>query len=254
MKSRFTPLMALGMISILLFTLQSATATLVSTHDVMITTFDDTYSVEEKLTLQQHNATIQFTIHPQTTNPYVIINNTEYTPVLVSENLYTVNYSMYSPTNKTTLTISYSYPKTEDTQQFTKKFTYNTTTFTILLDQQTISSSKQVNADATITVQFPTQQDTVQSLNLFTIILIALLFILLIVTSVYGFKKRKNGNKRHRETESSELLTTEKSLLMNVLKDIEKKHRDHKISDETYDKLKTHYKQQTVDIMSNLQE
>lgn len=247
-------MITLGIISILLCSLPAITATTTSTHEITITTIDDTYSVEEKLTIIQDNATIQFTTPEDATDLYVIINNTEHSPTKISDQLYEINYTQGLTQEQTILTISYSYPKNANNQEFKKEFIYDTETFTITFDQEQLTTSKQISKESTITVQFPEKQDTTQSLNLYTTILIALLVVLLIVTTVYGFKKRKNGSKRKRETESTEMLTTEKSLLMSVLKDIEKKHREHKISDETYEKLKTHYKQQTVDIMSSLED
>lgn len=256
MKSINKTMITLGLISILLCSIPTISATIATTHTVTITTIDDTYSVEEKLTFVQDNTTIQFSTYEDATDLYLIINNTEYTPKAVptSDYLYEINYTQGITQEQTTLLISYSYPKNEANQEFSKDFIYDTETFTLKFDQEQLTKSEQINKGSTITVQFPEKQDTAQSLNLYTTILIALLFVLLIVTTVYGFKKRKNVKKRNRETESTELLTTEKALLMSLLKEIEKKHRNHKISDETYEKLKTNYKQQTVDIMSNLED
>ena len=84
--------------------------------------------------------------------------------------------------------------------------------------------------------------------------LVVLLVIIIIVTSYYAFIKRKNGKGRKRSLESSEMLETEKTLLLTLLKEIEKMHRSQKISDDSYHKLKTYYKNQTVEIMSALED
>ena len=138
--------------------------------------------------------------------------------------------------------------------QFSKDIIYDTPLLTITLDNQNFASYENLDVDTSLLLNIPEQQDTSKSLNLFSTILIGLLVVLLIVTTMYGMRKRGNGKTRNRDVESSELLATEKALLMNVLKDIEKKHRDKKISDETYEKLKSFYKQQTVEIMSSLED
>jgi hypothetical protein len=58
---------------------------------------------------------------------------------------------------------------------------------------------------------------------------------------------------RKRAFESKEVLSTEKTLLMDILKQIEKLHRTKKMSDDTYHKLKEYYKQETIEIMRQLE-
>jgi hypothetical protein len=41
---------------------------------------------------------------------------------------------------------------------------------------------------------------------------------------------------------------------MSLLKDLEKQHRAKKIHDDTYHKLKDHYKQQTVETMKKIED
>jgi hypothetical protein len=52
--------------------------------------------------------------------------------------------------------------------------------------------------------------------------------------------------------ESEDTLTTKKTLLLSLLKDLEKQYRGKAISDETYNKIKDEYKQQAVDTMKKL--
>lgn len=254
MKSICKVLIILGIISVLLTTIPSLTATTTQNHEVTIDTIDDTYSVKEKIILLQDNNTIRFYIQSGINDLSTIINNTAIEATKNSDNIYVINYTDGVDKEKTTLTLTYTYPKNQTNEKFTEKFTYDTTSFNLKLDQETITSNTHINKGSTITVHFPEKQSTTESLNLYTVILIALLVVLLIVTTIYGFKKRKNESKRNRDIESTELLSTEKALLMQVLKEIEKKHRNHKISDETYEKLKTYYKQQTVDIMTGLED
>ena len=55
-------------------------------------------------------------------------------------------------------------------------------------------------------------------------------------------------------SDSEELLTAKKALLMESLKDIEKKHRANQISDDTYNKLRDRYKQEAVETMKKLED
>jgi len=64
---------------------------------------------------------------------------------------------------------------------------------------------------------------------------------------------QKPSKSRTRIGDSEELLTTKKALLMEVLKDIEKKHRAKQISDDTYHKLRDQYKQEAVETMKQLE-
>ena len=239
--------------STLLFTIPSPLANSVINQEISINTIDDTYKVEENLIIEQSQANISFYVQPGINDLSVIINNTNIDIEALDNNVYQINYSQGLASDQTTIIITYSYPK-QASKTFTKQFFYNTSSFSVTLDERNLVSHENIIKDTTLTLYLPDEQNTTQSINLFTTILIGLLVVLLIVTTIYGLKKRKNGVKRNREVDTSELLTTEKALLMNLLKEIEKKHRDKKISDETYEKLKTHYKQQTVDIMSNLED
>ncbi len=252
MKSIHKTLSILGVILLLLCFIPTISAHSVEDHDVEITTIDETLSIEERILLkQQDNSNITFFVPTGATDLSIIINNTNIEASKISENMYQINYSDGLDTDQIEITLTYTH---SEPSPFSKEIIYDTASFKLTFDGKSISSLNSLNSDATISISLPEEQDTKTSLNLYTTILIALLVVLVIVTSAYGIKKRGNGVKRNRDVDSSELLTTEKALLMNVLKEIEKKHRDKKISDETYQKLKTHYKQQTVDIMSSLED
>lgn len=247
------PVLIIIITSFLLLAIPTTIAHTVTEQEISITTIDDTYTVEEKVIIEQSQETISFFVQSGINDLSVIINNTNIDVTETGENEYQINYSKGLGQDSTTLIITYSYPE-QSSKMFSKEFLYNTSTLTVTLDQRNLASYEGINKGQSLTLYLPDEQDATQSINLFTTILIGLLVVLLIVTTIYGLKKRKNGLKRKRDIDSSELLTTEKSLLMNLLKEIEKRHRDKKISDETYEKLKTHYKQQTVDIMSNLED
>lgn len=253
MKLTHLTLIIASLLTILVLCIPTPLSTSTTSHAVTINTIDDMYSVEEKIVLDQTNATIELFVQSGINDLSVIINNTDLSPIMTTENIYQINYSQGLNQEQTTLIISYSFPK-DTSMSYSKQFVYNTSSFTITLDGKNLASHENLNRGSTLTIQLPEEQDTSKSLNLFSTILIGLLIVLLLVTTMYGIRKRGGERPRNRDVESSELLVTEKSLLMNVLKEIEKKHRDKKISDETYGKLKSYYKQQTVDIMSNLED
>jgi hypothetical protein len=252
MKTIYKMLSLVGLLLLILCFIPTISAHSVKDHDIKITTIDDTLSVEEQIILkQQNNSHIDFFVPSDATDLSVIINNTDIEATAISDTIYQINYSKGIDKNQITIILKYSQ---SEPSLFNKEIIYDTTSLMLTYDGKTVSNLNSLNSGSSISINIPTEQDTKTSLNLYTTILIALLVVLVIVTSAYGIKKRGNGLKRNRDVESSEMLTTEKALLMNVLKEIEKKHRDKKISDETYQKLKTHYKQQTVDIMSSLEE
>jgi CHASE3 domain sensor protein len=83
-------------------------------------------------------------------------------------------------------------------------------------------------------------------IGLVVILVVLLMFMVLLFLRKQRQKTRKILN------ESQELLATKKALLLSVLKDVEKQHRNKDISDDTYSKLKEEYKQDAVEVMKKL--
>jgi len=85
--------------------------------------------------------------------------------------------------------------------------------------------------------------------------IILIFFILLVLFSSRKKSKTSTPSKKTElKTSSEELLSTNKTLLMELLKDIEKKHRSKEISDDTYHKLKDRYKQEALEAMKQLED
>ena len=223
---------------------------------IKISEINQSYQIKEKITysLPQSNDTIYYSFilpEPASDLKIYIENNVINNPIK-NENTYSVNLSELNiSTSEITVDINYFIPI--ETTMFSKTFYYNTSKTEVLFENIKISTSTNQIALSTFQVKLTKLTDEA-SFNLYTIILILLLIVIIIVTSWYGFFKKKNGQTRKRSFESSELLTTEKKLLLDVLKEIEKMHRNQKISDDSYHKLKTPYKQQTVEIMSTLED
>jgi predicted membrane protein len=80
---------------------------------------------------------------------------------------------------------------------------------------------------------------------IFVIVIIVLALLLMLL-------KKKRSKTKKAVVESEETLTIKKTLLLSLLKDLEKQYRGKAISDDTYNKIKDEYKQQTVDTMKKL--
>ena len=219
---------------------------------IEINEYDSSYQIKEQFTLNKFdNASYIFFQFPSIANDIkIIVDKTHQAIWEKKDNLDVINVSSLNITSsKITVDTTYYVPST--TIFFEKTFSYNTSSITIKFENSEIYQGNNQLNGTTLKIKL-TKLITPESFNLYTIILILLFVVIIIVTSWYGFFKRKNGMDRKRCYESSEHLEIEKTLLLDVLKEIEKMHRNQKISDDSYHKLKGYYKQQTVDIMSAL--
>ena len=83
---------------------------------------------------------------------------------------------------------------------------------------------------------------------------IVVLLLLVIIIGAASFRTKKPVKSKRIVVGSEEMLNTKKILLMQLLKELEKKHRAKQISDDTYHKLKEQYKSETVDAMKKLED
>jgi len=228
----------------------------ISEHSIRITELDDSYQIREKIIYispaNLNNSFYDFQLPTQADELKVYVENTIINNYTTNNGIYTINLSSFNITSDT-ITIDLSYFIPLSTTLFSKTISYNTSTLQIYFDDVQYASNTDQLKDTTFQLRLIKSTEQA-SLQYYTIILIVLLVVIIIVTVWYGFFKKKNGQTRKRIFESSEVLTTEKKLLLDVLKEIEKMHRNQKISDDSYHKLKTHYKQQTVEIMSTLED
>jgi len=237
------------------FTICSVTgsAIQVNTQTVTMTTIDDTISVKETLVLDPQGDSLQniiFYLPEKATDIQIFVNAEEISYQKTDTNHYQCNLSKYSVNQTLTITIDYFLPRSIQTYENTIQYT--TDSLIIKFDGSTIYESKNLTDSSSFSISLIAAEETASLINIYIIILIVLLIVLLVVSLAYGMKKKRRPQERSRDLESNELLSVEKTLMMDMLKQIEKLHRTEKISDETYQKLKSHYKQQTVEIMSNI--
>lgn len=141
------------------------------------------------------------------------------------------------------------------TQNFEVSLLYKTTLLTVAYqedsNQQELFHGEHLLADSQNTLRVLLHKPTESSLGITTIVIVFVV-VVLVLTSLLLFLKKHRTKTRKSLVESEETLVTKKTLLLSLLKDLEKQYRAQAISDETYNKLKDEYKQQAVEAMKKL--
>lgn len=164
-------------------------------------------------------------------------------------NLSSANLSII-PNGSITLQVTYHLPT--NSQNYIKTLLYNTTVFSVTYEDNNLFRGTQLystkgNNELQIRLYNPSEAP----LNITMIVIIFMIAILILGMLLLLLKKQRLKTKKA-IAESEETLTTKKTLLLSLLKDLEKQYRGHSISDETYTKIKDEYKQHAVDVMKKL--
>lgn len=166
-------------------------------------------------------------------------------------NLSTANLSMI-PNESITFEVTYYLPT--NTQYFIKTLNYNTTKISVIYEGRDLYLGTQMcSAEGNNVIQIRLYNPTESLLNITTIVII-FIFVIIILAILLLLLKRQRSKTKKTITESEETLITKKTLLLTLLKDLEKQYRAQSISDETYNKIKDEYKKQAVDAMKKLDE
>ena len=220
-----------------------------SSHDIVISKRDNVYRVHEIILLYGENLeNISCWIPDDADEILISINdqNVAYTP---SGNRYLLNLSGFNLSgSQTRISISYILPST--TEKFVKEFIRQTENFSLMLNGVYIIRKGSFPIDASINILLPHSEAA--AISWYVAALLLLLLVLLVVVIVYALHRQKMFSVKEKAWKSEDVLETEKGLLFDMLKEIEKRYRDKKISDDTYHKLKSYYKQRTVEIMKDL--
>jgi hypothetical protein len=165
-------------------------------------------------------------------------------------NLSAVNLSMI-PDSSITIQLTYYLPSNE--QNFVKTLLYDTTFFSVTYEDRDLFQGEHLlyGSDVNNALQIRLYKPTEAPLNITIIIIVFVVVIIALALLLLLLKKQRSKTKRA-IAESEETLTTKKTLLLSLLKDLEKQYRAQSISDETYTKIKDEYKQQAVDVMKKL--
>ncbi|MEF8880068.1 MAG: hypothetical protein V5A64_06740 [Candidatus Thermoplasmatota archaeon] len=229
-----------------------------NSHRITINTGEEDIEVVESLTLDldiAENETlrnIDFWIQNGATDIKMEIANYDYeSSKSFSNNIHSYNVTSLNITSTQKLNAKITYHLDQKTEKLHKKILYNTKNLTVTLNGKQIYEGKDLDENSYVELTLYEPAET--PLTWYIIAFIVLLVILLAVSILYSYKQQK-AKKTRITGVSKELLTTQKKLLTDLLKDIEKKHRNEKISDDTYHKLKEKYKQDAVVTMKRLEE
>lgn len=176
---------------------------------------------------------------------------------LITGNIRTCNLTAANLTIKPGITfdIQVTYLLPTNTQNFEVSLLYKTTLLTVTYqegsNQQELFHGEHLLADSQNTLRVLLHKPTESSLGITTIVIVFVVVVLVLTSLLLLLKKQRTKTKKSL-VESEETLTTKKTLLLSLLKDLEKQFRAQAISDETYNKLKDEYKQQAVETMKKL--
>ena len=232
----------------------------IDTIDIEITTSENFLSIVETYSIDAESSeTLSFWIQKDPIDINILIDgiSIEYNTSLPNpSNKYFCNISYLNITTDTNIQVSYLLDK--DTSEFEKILQYNTNSISISFDGTEIykGSNFYFGNFLNVALQKLPQPETVtvESIPMWVYGIIFILIIFLLVSFMSRSKKQKTTDLKESVGGSKELLSTKKALLMQVLKDIEKKHRANDISDNTYHKLKDKYKQEAVETMKQLED
>ena len=225
--------------------------------DIEIKTDDNVLSVVENIPIEAVSGDfLEFWIQDGATDISISINNDPIEYESLGNNKYSSNVSILYLIDDDILDTTISYNLDKDTTEFNKELLYNISKLSITYEGEEIFSGTNLKVGNTINVALQKQTEgqtiTVESIPVWVYIIIVVLIILIIVALMRPAKKQKSKTKKESTGGSEELLSTRKSLLMEILKEIEKRHRGKQISDDTYHKLKGEFKQDAVETMKKL--
>lgn len=225
---------------------------------IEITTGENYISVVENYNIDAKSSqTISFWIQESPTDLNILIDGIEieyYTTLPIGDNRYFCNISGLNITTYTNIQVSYLLDI--DTTKFEKTLQYDTNSMSIKFDGTEIYTGANLKSDSflNVTLQKSIKGENIESIPIWIYAIIVILLLLLLISFISKSKKQKTTKTKEVIGASEEFLTTKKSLLMETLKEIEKKHRDKQISDDTYHKLREQYKQQAVETMKKLED
>ena len=156
-------------------------------------------------------------------------SGTELVPLITGNirtcNLSAVNLSMI-PGGSINLQVTYHLPA--NAQNFIKTLLYNTTSFSVTYENHDLFQGEHLlyDSEASNTIQIRLYNPTEAPLNI-TMILIIFVFAIIVLTVLLFLLKKQRSKTKKAIAESEETLTTKKTLLLSLLKDLEKQYRAH---------------------------
>lgn len=229
--------------------------------DVNITPEDSSISIVEIIPFEAISGDfLEFWIQDDATDICVSIdgNPIDNESIEKVNNKYSSNVSLLYEIDEDISNIIVAYKINKDSTEFEKTILYNLSSLKITFNGKEIYSGTNLKSGSTINValQKETEGQTikVETIPSWVYIIIIVFIVLLIALFIMLTKKQKSTAKKENIGGSEELLATKKTLLMETLKEIEKRHRGKQISDDTYHKLKDEFKQDAVEAMKKLED
>jgi hypothetical protein len=252
-------LCTIGVVILAVFGLFSVSASgiIENSHTITIRSMDEKINVSET-SLVQFDGEISLLsfydvwIPSDATGIRIVIEDHLMQYEKIDENTYRCDLSTMNNSNLTTIGVDVSYALPYATNKFSTMFLRNVSKVDIFFNDMSIGSLASLNSGTVFSHPLSITEESSQ-FNMVIIILMGLVIIVIVVSVLYVIKKRKPSQARDRFLESEEVLKTEYELLKEMLKQIEKYHRSEKIADETYHKLKEHYKQYAIEAMAALE-
>ncbi len=178
------------------------------------------------------------------------VNTATLIPTTPSGNMQTCNLSLLDleiPSGET-LRIRLTYTLAS-VDHFDKTLTYTTNILSLEFNNKNLFEGKEVTAGSSFSLSLYTPSQ--EPLDLIWIIAIMFCVLLFVFLSLFLLRRQRLKAKKS-VIETEEILTTKKTLLLSLLKDLEKQYRAKEISDDTYQKLKEEFKQQAVLVMKKV--
>ncbi|MBA7493656.1 hypothetical protein ES702_04216 [subsurface metagenome] len=180
------------------------------------------------------------------------VESGEYLTPIITDRIRECNLTQYNLTlemgDSLDLILTYTLPT--NTENFEKTISYDTSSLSVTFNDEPLYRAQKVQSESSLSLRL--YKPTEAPLSITYIVIIFLLVVVLITSTLLLLRKQRSKAKRS-IVESEETLTTKKTLLLSLLKDLEKQHRSKTVSDDTYNKLKEEYKQQAVDAMKKLE-
>ncbi|OGS41112.1 MAG: hypothetical protein A3K77_07260 [Euryarchaeota archaeon RBG_13_31_8] len=249
---------ALGIFTLLLILPISASAQNLGAinHEITLNTqSNENIEIRESILFQSNTnlsiSTLDFWIQNTANNVIIKVNGNVFS-YINDETRYSINVSSLGINIGDQITTEITYTIDKNTQNFEKKLFQNTSSISITYDNKMLFSGTNYAIGSQLTIPIYKTAETPKESPYIYYMIILILVIIIIIIFLYGFRRRKPTKIKEITSATEEVLATRKSLLMSLLKDLEKQYRAKDISDDTYHKLKEQYKQETVETMKML--
>ncbi|MCD6411138.1 MAG: hypothetical protein J7L20_01730 [Thermoplasmata archaeon] len=241
-------LLLVGTLVFLVFSLPHASALVISKHCVVLEQKENFIKVEEIINASKETGETSFLLSvPENASGIEIQINNMSANFSRIENMCKIDATPFNFSMN--IFVMYNLPK--DTRYVKKVMPYDTPEMTFIYNGKKLFQASDLPIGSVVNVTLP--RIKVPDYTMHFVALSAVIVVLLIIIVIQAIR-RKASREIEKIKETPEILRTKKSLLMLVLKEIEKLHRSKEITDESYRYLKNMYKKEAVEVMRKLGE